>query len=175
MGEQAPAPLTPRSDPGALAPTVDEPGPSSANGRREPFDLRRPAAASEQSTVAIPPPKAPPVREGGGFELLSPLGAGGMGEVWKARQKSLSRIVALKLLTPKLAKDADYVKRFLLEAQAAAKLNHPHVVQVFDQGVAGETRFIAFEFIDGCSLEAEVKKRGKLPEREALRIVREIA
>jgi serine/threonine protein kinase len=147
----------------------------------------------EAATVAEPPPglastaafagAAVPsvtsgvrhVREVGGFELISRLGEGGMGQVFRARQKSLDRVVALKILTPKLAQNAEYVKRFELEAKAAAKLDHENIVRVIEQGEDAGIRYIAFEFVDGSSLEALLKKRGKLPEQEALGIVRAIA
>ncbi|MBI3725069.1 protein kinase [bacterium] len=130
-----------------------------------------PAKSQSQPTGA----NARHVKEVAGFEIISRLGEGGMGQVFKARQKSLDRFVALKVLTPKLAADHEYVQRFELEARAAAKLNHPNIVQVIEQGHDGVIKFIAFEFIDGSSLEGLLKKRGRIPEREALKIIREIA
>jgi serine/threonine protein kinase len=118
------------------------------------------------------------VKEVAGFELVGTLGEGGMGKVFKARQRSIDRLVALKVLTPKLSEDRDYVNRFEREAKAAGKLSHPHIVAVIDRGEdktgPKPIRWIAFEFIDGTSLEGRIKK-GRLPEREALKIVRDIA
>src|SRR5579883_3200745 len=119
------------------------------------------------------------VREIAGFELLAMLGEGGMGKVFKARQKSVDRIVALKVLTPKLSEDPDYVGRFEREAKAAGKLTHPNVVAVIDRGEDRNQgpkpiRWIAFEFVDGMSLEQRIEK-GKVPEREALGVVRAVA
>jgi serine/threonine protein kinase len=110
-----------------------------------------------------------------GFEILSLIGEGGMGKVYKARQKSLDRFVALKVLPEKLAANVEFVKRFEYEARAAARLNHPNIVQVIEQGNDGAVRFIAFEFIDGPTLEAVLREKGRLPEREALEIVHDIA
>ena len=72
----------------------------------------------------------------GGYELISRIGRGGMGTVFKARQVSIDRIVALKVLFPKLAKNEEFVQRFLREARSAAQLNHPNIVQAYDTGLA---------------------------------------
>ena len=73
----------------------------------------------------------------GGYEILARLGQGGMGAVYKARQVSMDRIVALKVLPPRLAKDEAYVQRFLREARSAAALQHPNIVQGIDVGYLG--------------------------------------
>lgn len=117
------------------------------------------------------------VRELAGFKLLKELGQGGMGKVFLARQTSLDRLVALKVLPPELNADLEFVQRFDREAKAAALFQHPHVVSVYDQGqdpVSG-VRFIAFEYVDGGSLENLLRTRGALPEREALTIGRAVA
>src|SRR5581483_8401290 len=125
-----------------------------------------------QPVSAAPPPQ--PVVDIGGFEVLARLGEGGMGQVFKARQKSIDRLVALKVLTPKLAQDRDYVERFEREAKAAGKLTHPNIVGVIDRGEQtngpAPVRWIAFEFVDGSSLESKLK-HGRLSEREALKDV----
>jgi hypothetical protein len=117
------------------------------------------------------------VREIAGYELLAQIGEGAMGLVFKARQKSLDRIIALKLLPSSLARDHDFVVRFHREAQAAASLRHPNIVGVIDTGTDAPTgaHFIAFEYIDGQTLEETLRAREKLPEREALAIARGIA
>jgi serine/threonine protein kinase len=74
------------------------------------------------------------LREVGGFELIEKVGQGGMGTVWRARQKSLDRIVALKILPPSIAKDKLFIERFVREARATAKLVHPNVVAGIDVG-----------------------------------------
>ena len=76
----------------------------------------------------MPTPNAP-VRVIGGFEILSKIGQGGMGSVFKARQISLDRVVALKILPPRIAKDRTFVERFIREARVSAKLNHSNIVQ----------------------------------------------
>ena len=72
-----------------------------------------------------------------GYEMISKLGQGAMGAVFKARQMSLDRIVALKILSRRLARDESYVKRFLSEARSVAKLNHPNIIQGIDVGESG--------------------------------------
>ncbi|MFP2957531.1 serine/threonine-protein kinase [Myxococcus sp. 1LA] len=87
-----------------------------------------------------------------GFELMEMLGRGGMGEVWLARQQSLGRTVAVKLLPPRLAKDPEFVTRFEKEATALAALNHPNIIQIIDRGVAGENYYFVMEYVEGRSL-----------------------
>ncbi|NOJ81450.1 serine/threonine-protein kinase [Myxococcus xanthus] len=99
-----------------------------------------------------------------GLELLELLGRGGMGEVWLARQQSLGRTVAVKLLPPRLAKDPEFVTRFEKEATALAALNHPHIIQIIDRGVAGEHYYFVMEYVEGRSLR-EAMSAGLAPEK----------
>ncbi len=110
-------------------------------------------------------------RELGGFELISRLGAGGMGAVYKARQKSMDRVVALKVLPPKLAQDETFIQRFYREARAVAKLNHPNIVQGIDVGQSSGYFYFAMELVEGSSLRDLIEERGELPEKEALGII----
>jgi len=114
-----------------------------------------------------------------GYEVLEPIGAGNMGRVFKARQLSLDRLVALKVLHEGMAEeDATYVERFELEAQAAAKLQHPNIVGVIDRGstIDGKRPYIAFEFVDGeTANDLREAAGGKLPEREALSLCLAVA
>ncbi len=111
----------------------------------------------------------------GGFELLSLLGRGGMGAVYKARQTSLDRVVALKVLPPSLARNRDFIQRFLREARAAGKLNHANIVTGIDVGEADGFFYFAMEFVEGESLGARLKREGPLPPAEAISIVRQVA
>jgi hypothetical protein len=104
----------------------------------------------------------------GDYEIIAGIGRGGMGTVYQARQISLQRVVALKVLPPHLADDADFQTRFQTEAIAAAGLNHPNIVQVFAAGEHDGIRFIAMEFVEGESIQARVKRLGRLPLTEAL-------
>lgn len=83
------------------------------------------------------------------LDILECLGRGGMGVVYKARQKSLNRLVALKLLAPERANDPQFAARFEKEAHALAALNHPNIVGVYDFGQAGGFYFLLMEFVDG--------------------------
>jgi serine/threonine protein kinase len=104
------------------------------------------------------------------LEILECLGRGGMGVVYKARQKSLSRLVALKLLAPERVRDAKFAERFAREAQALAALNHPNIVTIYDFGQAGGFYYLLMEFGDGVNLRQLLRTRKLTPE-EALTIV----
>jgi predicted Ser/Thr protein kinase len=104
------------------------------------------------------------------LEILECLGRGGMGVVYKARQKSLNRLVALKLLAPERVGDAKFAERFTREAQALAALNHPNIVTIYDFGQAGGFYFLLMEFVDGANLRRLLRSRKLTPE-EALSIV----
>ena len=98
----------------------------------------------------------------GGYQVERPLGQGGMGAVYLARQTSLDRNVALKVLNPALAADAGFVARFTREAYAAAQLTHHNVVQVYDIGADKGRHFYAMEFVEGQTLAGIVAKDGRL-------------
>lgn len=104
------------------------------------------------------------------LEILECLGRGGMGVVYKARQKSLNRLVALKLLAPERADDPQFAARFEKEAQALAALNHPHIVSVFDFGQASGFYYLLMEFVDGVNLRQLLQSK-RLTPKEALSIV----
>ena len=104
------------------------------------------------------------------LEILECLGRGGMGVVYKARQKSLNRLVALKLLAPERADDAKFATRFEKEAQALAALNHPHIVTIYDFGQAGGFYFLLMEFVDGVNLR-QAMNAGRFTPEQALAIV----
>jgi len=104
------------------------------------------------------------------LEILECLGRGGMGVVYKARQRSLNRLVALKLLAPERVQDAKFAARFSHEAQALAALNHPNIVTVHDFGQAGGFYFLLMEFVDGVNLRQLLRAR-KLAPAEALAVV----
>ncbi|MFO7899792.1 MAG: protein kinase, partial [Planctomycetota bacterium] len=83
----------------------------------------------------------------GKFEVLEQIGRGAMGAVFKARQVSMDRVVALKVLPPSLARNEDYTARFLREAKSVAHLNHPNIVQAIDAGKAGVYYYFAMEYV----------------------------
>src|ERR1700693_5330597 len=88
----------------------------------------------------------------GPYEIHSPLGAGGMGEVYKARDIRLDRFVAIKVLPADVATDPERLRRFEKEARAASALNHPNILTVYDVGSGDSIPHIAMEFVDGRTL-----------------------
>ncbi len=107
------------------------------------------------------------------LEILECLGRGGMGVVFKARQKSLNRLVALKLLAPDRASDALFAKRFAKEAQALAALNHPNIVTIHDFGQTGGYCYLLMEYVDGATLR-QAMRAAKFTPAQALAIVPQI-
>ncbi len=119
----------------------------------------------------------PPVEELAGkfpqLEILGFIGQGGMGAVYKARQKQLDRVVALKILPPGSGQDAAFAERFVREARALAKLNHPGIVTIHDFGQADGLFYFLMEFVDGVTLR-QLLNAGRISPREALAIVPQI-
>jgi serine/threonine-protein kinase len=110
-----------------------------------------------------------------GFELIERVGEGGMAAVWKARQLSLDRIVAIKLLPGRVSSHPDDIARLQAEARAAAKLKHPGIVQVYDASEADGVFYFVMEFVDGYTVTAWLRKRNVLSEDDALLIVQSVA
>ncbi len=110
----------------------------------------------------------------GPYEILSPLGAGGMGEVWKAKDTRLDRFVAVKVLPEHLTRDADALARFEREAKALAMLDHPNLVALFDVGHEDATAYAVLELLEGETLR-DLLARGAPPLRQALDIARQVA
>lgn len=109
----------------------------------------------------------------GDYEVVEILGSGGMGQVWKARHRTLERDVALKILFPRLAADEFFVSRFLKEARSAARLNHPNIVQIYDFGKVGSQYYLAMEYVDGRSLGRLLKNWGPFAEAQAVALMRQ--
>jgi len=109
------------------------------------------------------------------FELLEPLGVGGMAAVILARDTQLDRLVALKILPPEMASDVENVRRFHQEARAAAKLNHENIARVFFFGEDKDLHFIVFEYVEGDNLRTMLERRHQLPVAEAVRYILQIA
>ncbi|MBK7865033.1 MAG: serine/threonine protein kinase, partial [Archangiaceae bacterium] len=126
------------------------------------------AAPAAEAAAPAPPPSIP------GYELLEIIGKGGMGEVWRARQLSLQRLVAVKVLPPRLAKDPEFVARFDKETNALASLSHPNITQIIDRGVSGDHYYFVMELVTGKSLR-EVISQGRPTPAEALKIAAQIA
>ena len=135
-------------------------------------------AATETATQPHPQKFHPPTVEELArlfpqLEILSLIGRGGMGAVYKARQPQLDRIVALKILPSQVTHGTDFGDRFTREARALAKLNHPNIVMVYDFGQASGQPYFIMEYVDGLNLR-QLEQEGKLSPREALQIVPQI-
>ena len=118
-----------------------------------------------------------PVESGsylGPYEILSAIGAGGMGEVYRARDKRLDRTIAVKVLAPNLSGNPEYRQRFEREARTVAALSHPHICPVYDIGAHDGLDYLVMEYLEGENLAARIAK-GPLPLDEALRYGIQIA
>jgi serine/threonine protein kinase len=115
-----------------------------------------------------------PVPNIGPYELLERIGTGGMGTIYRARQRSLERMVALKLLSTELCINEEATNRFTREMRLAAAISHPNLVKIFDGGVVDDTPYIAMELLEGHSIETLIQKGG-VPWQEAARICRDVA
>jgi Tol biopolymer transport system component len=110
----------------------------------------------------------------GAYEIVSAIGAGGMGEVYRARDLRLEREVAVKVLPAEAATDADRLERFAQEARATAALNHPNILGVYDIGTEGRVNYVVSELLEGETLRA-VLERGALPPRKAIELGAQLA
>jgi serine/threonine protein kinase len=137
-----------------------------------------PPVTAEPSTVLAPtqgPPRAGSFHgDFGDYELLAEIGRGGMGVVYKARQKTLNRLVALKLILGGKLASADDLQRFLIEAKAAARLDHPNIVSVHEIDQVDGQHYFSMEYVDGETL-AKRLTAGPLPSRKAARILLTVA
>jgi eukaryotic-like serine/threonine-protein kinase len=106
----------------------------------------------------------------GGYEIICTIGEGGLGTVYKARQISMGRLIALKVLHKKWLKDEEFKKRFLLEARLAGRLSHQNLIQVFDVGRQGDVLYFSMEYIDGDTVEEITDRDGAMDIDRALNI-----
>jgi eukaryotic-like serine/threonine-protein kinase len=111
----------------------------------------------------------------GRYEIESVLGQGGMAKVFRGTDNVLGRTVAIKVLSPQFTDDAQFVARFRREAQAAAALNHPNIVGVFDTGSQGDVHFIVMEYVEGRSLRDVIRSEGPLLPQRAAEIADSVA
>ena len=151
--------------------------------RRDALLRERPDLASAlaclEALERLAPPRASegpaePPRDFGPYELLEEIGRGGMGVVYKARQKSLDRIVAIKMILASHLASAEHIRRFRIEARAAARLSHPNIVHIHEVGQLHGQHYFAMEHIEGRSL-AQLRASGPIPVDAAVRILAKVA
>lgn len=111
----------------------------------------------------------------GQYKILDQLGQGGMGRVFKAQHRTMGRMVALKVLSPKLLKTGRAQEFFLREVQIAGQLHHPHIVTAYDANHTGGRYYLVLEYVDGPNLDQLVRDRGPLPVGQACEFIRQIA
>ena len=109
------------------------------------------------------------------YEILEQIGTGGMSDVYKAKCHKLNRYVAIKVLKPEFSQDKTFVSKFRVEAQSAAGLTHPNIVNVYDVGDENGIHYIVMELVEGITLKKYIEKRGRLPYKEAISIAIQVA
>ena len=110
-----------------------------------------------------------------GYKVVGKVGAGAMATVFKARQLSLDRTVAIKILPKKFSSNPQFIERFYAEGRAAAQLNHPNIVQAFDVGKSGEYHFFVMEYVEGRTVYDDIVKHKRFAEPEAIEIIIQVA
>src|SRR5438105_6929049 len=165
--------------------------PAAAPGVEDALDCCRPKESARRAVGFAVPPGAPSARPRGSapraklmatlrvyngrYEIVEHIARGGMAEVFRARDLLLDRPVALKVLFPEFAADRSFVERFRREARAAANLNHPNIVSVYDWGEEDGTYFIVMEYVKGRSLRQLIRTEGPLHPQRVAEIGAEIA
>ena len=109
------------------------------------------------------------------YELQEKIGGGGMADVYKAKDLVLGRIVAVKILHEQFKSDQEFIGKFHREAQAAAQLSHPNIVNIYDVGESAGEHYIVMEYVPGNTLKEKIKQQGHLSVQESLQAAREIA
>lgn len=112
---------------------------------------------------------------GNRYEIIEKIGGGGMSNVYKAKCNVLNRFVAIKILRDELTQDPDFIDKFKQESLSAASLTHPNIVNIFDTGIEGDIYYIVMEYVKGETLKNYIKRKGKLSEKEAVKISRQVA
>ncbi len=131
--------------------------------------LKRMGTAVDEDSMYKPAQQIP------GFQVLKKIGQGAMAVVFKAKQLSLDRIVAIKVLPKRLSDNPEFVERFYKEGRAAARLNHPHIVQAFDVGESSGYHYFVMEFIDGQTVYELLGPDKPTDEKEAIRVILQTA
>ena len=109
------------------------------------------------------------------YEILEKIGTGGMSDVYKAKDIKLNRYVAIKVLKQEFAENKNFVSKFRVEAQAAAGLMHPNIVNVYDVGEEDSIHYIVMELVEGITLKKYIEKKSRLSTKEAISIAIQVA
>jgi uncharacterized protein (TIGR03067 family) len=137
---------------------------------------KREATWDQADTMTEPEPEVPPdLRDHPRYQILDRLGQGGMGVIYKARHRLMERVVALKVLPPRLLDRPDSVERFRREVKGAARLSHANIVTAHDADQAGSLHFLVMEYVPGISLARLVEEQGPLPVPKACAYIRQAA
>src|SRR5215471_8912120 len=132
----------------------------------------------DEARTSLPPEEFPKLEPGtvlaNRYQIVDTLGVGGMGAVYKAFDRELTRIVALKTILPEMTSTPTALKRFKQEVLLAQSIVHKNVVRIFDIGEDGPTKFITMDFVEGRDLKPLIDERGKLPATEAAGIIRQV-
>ncbi len=134
-----------------------------------------PAAPADAADAAARKPSAANPSPGGRYQIVGELGRGGMGIVYKVQDTALDRLVAFKVLPQALTENEQAVTNFVREAQAAAKLNHPNIVTVYDTGEQNGRYYIAMEYVEGTTIKEILKRRGPISPSGILHVLMQIA
>jgi serine/threonine protein kinase/Flp pilus assembly protein TadD len=169
---QTPPPLS--NAPASDAPTL--PHGTAIPGETPALPYARPPSPSTPSTGNISAFQGlqPGVLFGGRYEILGVLGQGGMGAVYKARDRELDRLIALKVIRPELATDPAILQRFKQELILSRNITHKNVVRIYDLGEADGVRFISMEYVDGEDLRTLLRRAGKFSPKEAIAVVEQV-
>lgn len=128
-----------------------------------------------ESTVMVPMPGVYPGMKLAGYTIEEQIGAGGMGEVWKASHSTMGRTAAIKILSPAMTTNPESVAKFMKEVETTAKLDHPNIVTAFDAGVENGIYYLVTAFVDGETLKSRMERETVIPEKEALNIALKIS
>ncbi|HEY6275204.1 MAG TPA: serine/threonine-protein kinase [Streptosporangiaceae bacterium] len=150
---------------------------AAAKPARRPARPSRPLAGASQATgeAAAPPGLAGPGGEIAGYQIEAQIGEGGMAVVYRASDERLGRRVALKLLAPSTASDTEFRNRFIRESRAAAAVDHPNIIPIYEAGDAGGVLFIAMRYVQGGDAGTRLEQAGPLPARQVWDIVSQVA
>ncbi|HXJ88391.1 MAG TPA: protein kinase [Candidatus Binatia bacterium] len=162
MLDEKPKDLTPPSS--FDGPTIGVASSSSSGSDAPTVEIRQPANQALSADKVL----------GGRYEILQKIGEGGMGAVYRARDREVDRLVALKIIRPDLAANPEILRRFKQELVLARQITHKNVVRIYDLGEADGVKFITMEYVDGEDLKSILRRSGKLPPTEAVVIMQQV-